>query len=63
MIYYIVSGPYPEVDGGGGGYSLVLAATPFLGVFNLQNVYFSLAPGGGGGTDPQLQPPARGAFL
>ena len=28
------------------------ALTPLLGVFNLQDIYFSLESGGGGGTDP-----------
>ena len=33
-----------DAGGGGGGYSLFQAATPFWGLFNLQNIYFSLAP-------------------
>ena len=42
------TGMYPEFDAGGcsRGYSLFQAATPFLGVFNLQNIYFSLTPRG-----------------
>ena len=41
------TGPYPEADAGRGeGYSLFQAATPFWGVFNSQNIYFSLAPRG-----------------
>ena len=63
----LYAGPYPEVVGGGGGggwLQLVPSCHALLvgggGAFNLQNrplIYFSLAPGGGGGVLLTPNPP------